>query len=102
MKLPPLPRLGRGGEYLDKSVDFEKDLEKEFEKLEEECGLLVVERSEVLGGNGEGENKPQRNDETGDEKRLKRVEVSGTEPSSGGEPISGGEPSSGARRFGAF
>ena len=82
MKFPPLPRLDRGGEYLD-DMDFEKDLEKEFEKLEEECGLLVVERSEVLGGNGEGENEPQRNDETGDEKRVKRVEVSGTEPSSG-------------------
>ena len=100
MKLPPLPRLDRGGEYLDNSMDFEKDLEKEFEKLEEECGLLVVERSEVLGGNGEGENEPQRNDETGDEKRVKRVEVSGTEPSSGGELISGAdlEPS-GVRPF---
>ena len=99
MKLPPLPRLDRGGEPshlglmpLGSDMDFEKDLEKEFEKLEEECGLLVVERSEFLGENGEGENEPQRNGETDEEKRVKRVEVSGTEPISGGEPSSGARP----------
>ena len=116
MKLPPLPRVSRGGESLigkegsdvsdvekmmKEEMDFQKELEEEFEKmLGEEPGLLVLENSEGLndqdGENGQieidGENGQigidGENGQNGDGKQLKGVTVTQrTKSGPGGESI---------------
>ena len=101
MKLPPLPRLDRGGEPshlglmpLGSDMDFEKDLEREFEKMERETGgesgLLVVENHKNLFPNDEEDEETRRNGEENvetsekDEKHLKGVRVPRIESGSGG------------------
>ena len=119
MKLPPLPRVARGGaslignegsdveKMMKEEMDFQKELEEEFDKMfGEEPGLLVLENSEGLNGidgeNGQdgengidGENGQDgengidgENGQDGDRKQLKGIAViQRTESGSGGESV---------------
>lgn len=90
MKIPPLPRLDRGGEPSHLDFDFEKDLEREFEKMEKEVGIPVVEGPKLWETDEEDENEPQEsvgNRPRRERTKVKTMRVTETESGLGGETV---------------